>query len=313
MALLSKEEKIELGKKGAEERFYPTIPKATHSGILKIGEKEIECAVLTDGRRILSARSIWKIMGRSKPNASDMRKARGDQVPVFLTANNLKPFIINTSVGAIEPIIYKSKTSSKITGYECSALTIACDAYLGARKAGVLTRDQRDLADQCEIIMRGLAKTGLVALIDECTGYQEIRDRHALQSLLDKYLRTEFAEWAKRFPDEFYKQIFRLNNWEMKEIIAKKPAIVGKFTNDIVYSRLLPELVNELEKRNPKNECGYRPIKHHQWLNEIGNADLAAHIRGVTAIMKASDGWKEFKDLLDKIYPVKSAKDVFAS
>jgi hypothetical protein len=72
----------------------------------------------------------------------------------------------------------------------------------------------------------------------------------------------------------------------------------------------LPELVDELEIRNPKNEKGYRESNHHQWLNDVGNTDLNAHIRGVVAIMKATSTWKEFKELLDKIYPVKSAKEI---
>jgi hypothetical protein len=311
MKQLTIEERSDLGKRAYLEKICPSIPRATHTGTLRIGDQEIECAVLSDGRRVLSARSIWKIMGRCKPSGNDLRKARGDQVPVFLTANNLKPFIPKDVRGAIDPIIYKYKGCPRITGYECSMLPLACDSYLGARKAGVLTHDQKDLADQCEIIMRGLAKTGLVALIDECTGYQEVRDRRALQAILDDYLLKEFAEWSKRFPTSFYEQIFRLNNWKFQEISAKKPMIIGKYTNDVVYSRLLPGLVEELQNRNPKNELGYRPVKNHQYLSEIGNVDLERHISATIALMKCCADWKEFKGLIDKVYPVRSSKDIF--
>lgn len=312
---LSDEEKSSLGKKAAQEKLHPTIPKATHSGILKIGDKEIECAVLKmpDGsiKRVLTSKSVQRTLGRGNPSSKQLQKAKSEGVPYFLLANNLKPFISPEDLQIGLPIIYKSKSGKKISGFDYKILTTTCNAYLSARQNKTLTREQVDLAQSCELLMRSFAQVGLVALIDEVSGYQEIRDRFALQSLLDKYLRKEFAEWAKRFPDEFYKQVFRLNNWKFQEIVNKKPAIVGKFTNDIVYSRLLPELVDELERKNPKTESGYREAKHHQWLNDVGHVDLNAHIRAVIAIMKASENWKGFKELLDKIYPVKSAKDIF--
>jgi hypothetical protein len=319
MKQMTPEERTAFAKKGYQEKVNPSIPRATHIGVLKIGDQEIDCAVLSDGRRVLSARTIYKVMRGRDPRSRDRKKSEGGLIPVFLTANNLKQFIINDlSKGPSqgELIVYKNKSNLKTKGYECSMLTIACDAYLLARDAGKLTSDQLDLAKQCEIIMRGLAKTGLVALIDECTGYQEVRDRHALQAILDKYLRTEFAEWSKRFPPSFYAQIFRLNNWKFADISTKKPMIIGKYTNDVVYSRLLPELVDELQNRNPKNEIGYRESKHHQWLSDIGNVDLDKHIHAVTALMRCCQNWKEFKELLDKelldkVYPIKSTKDIF--
>ena len=75
---------------------------------------------------------------------------------------------------------------------------------------------------QCEILAPALARVGIIALIDEATGYQEIRDRQALQQILDKYLLKEYAAWAKRFPDEFYKQIFKLRGWEWRGKLEKR-------------------------------------------------------------------------------------------
>ncbi len=64
------------------------------------------------------------------------------------------------------------------------------------------------IAKAASLLIRGLAYVGIVALVDEATGYQEVRDKRALQSILDKYLRKELAAWAKRFPDEFCKEMF---------------------------------------------------------------------------------------------------------
>lgn len=56
---------------------------------------------------------------------------------------------------------------------------------------------------------------------------------------------------AKRFPDEFYIQMFKLKKWEWKDIKINRPGVVGKYTKDLVYSRIAPGVFGELEKRNP--------------------------------------------------------------
>ena len=94
--------------------------------------------------------------------------------------------------------------------------------------------------------MRGLAMVGIVALVDEATSYQKIRDRKALNRILDKYLLAEHAKWAKRFPDEFYMEIFRLRRWQWQGMKVNRPSVVGKYTNDFVWDRLAPGVREEL-------------------------------------------------------------------
>ena len=125
------------------------------------------------------------------------------------------------------------------------------------------------------IIIRALAHVGIIALIDEATGYQEVRDRHALQEILDKYLRKEFAAWAKCFPEEFYRHIFRLRHWEWKGMKVNRPQIVAHYTKDLIYARLAPGILKELETRNPKDEKGYRKAPFYWWLTEdVGHPKL---------------------------------------
>jgi len=85
------------------------------------------------------------------------------------------------------------------------------------------------------LMIRALAHVGIIALVDEATGYQEVRNKEALQALLDAFLQKEFAAWAKRFPDEFYKEIFRLRSCEWNRLSVRRPMWVGKLTNDVVY------------------------------------------------------------------------------
>jgi hypothetical protein len=123
------------------------------------------------------------------------------------------------------------------------------------------------------------SSAGIIALIDEVTGYQEIRDREALQQILDKYLRKEYAAWAKRFPDDFYREMFRLRGWQWRGMKVNRPSVVGRYTKDLVYSRLAPGIPEELERHNPKDDKGNRKSKHHQWLTEdIGHPALAQHL-----------------------------------
>jgi hypothetical protein len=181
-----------------------------------------------------------------------------------------------------------------------------CDVWLKAREKNALTKIQKPVADRAEILMRGLAHVGIIALIDEVTGYEEIRDELALQAILDAYLRKELAAWAKRFPNEFYQQMFRLKGWQWKGMSVNRPSIVGKFTNDLVYERLAPGVLKELQTRNPKDEKGRRPVKHHQWLTEdVGHPALAQHLHAVIGFMRASSQWEQFYRLMQRAFPKK--------
>jgi hypothetical protein len=76
--------------------------------------------------------------------------------------------------------------------------------------------------------------------------HHAIRDRLALQAILERFLATEFAAWAKRFPDEFYQQIFRLRGWNWRGMKVNRPQVVANHTKDLVYSRLAPGILREL-------------------------------------------------------------------
>jgi hypothetical protein len=184
-------------------------------------------------------------------------------------------------------------------------LADVCDILLAARKKkGALSPPQEKYADAAEILVRGFARVGIIALVDEATGYQEVRDRYALQEILDKYLRKEFAAWAKRFPDEFYQEIFRLRGWAWKGMRVNRPQCVASYTKDLVYARLAPGILTELEKKNPVAETGRRLALHHQWLTEdIGHPALAQHLHALLGLMRASDNWSQMARLVNRAFP----------
>lgn len=306
---LSKVERTDIARRAADVRW--NIPQATHDGILSIAGQQIECAVLQDGRRVLDQPSFLAAIGRTgKPKrAEQVGDGTSFMVPVFLAATNLTPYLSEDLRSPSRYVVYRTLSGKRAFGYEARLLPLVCEVYLAARQAGALTDKQHHIADACEMLVRGLAQTGIVALVDEATGFQEVRDRRALQAILDQYLRREFAAWAKRFPDEFYKQMFRLKGWAWKSMNpASGPRCIARYTKDLVYSRLGPGVLEELEVRNPVQENRRRKSAHHQWMtDDIGHPALAQHLHAVIALMRVTPdgGWDQFTRMLDRAFPKK--------
>jgi hypothetical protein len=85
---------------------------------------------------------------------------------------------------------------------------------------------------------------------------------------------------------------------------VNRPQVVAHYTKDIVYARLAPGILRELEQRNAKDEQGNRKSKHHQWLTEdVGHPALAQHLYAVIGLMRGCDTWDDFKRFLDRAYP----------
>lgn len=301
-AKLTPEQRSEIARIAAFHRWdaeNPDRQRATHEGVLRIGDLELPVAVLEDGTRVITSAAVLTALGRRWRGRYERTN-----LPNFLDAMNLIPFISTDLLDVLNPIEYSPVEGRKMRGYRAELLPLVCDVYLSARAAGRLTKRQQVIATRAETLVRSLSKVGIVALVDEATGYQEVRDRRALQAILDRYLAKELAAWAKRFPSEFYREIFRLRRWNWEPVQTRTPRVVAKYTNDLVYARLAPDLLKELESRNPKDERGHRKAKHHQWLtDDVGHPALAQHIHAVIALMRASDSWDQFKTMLDRAMP----------
>jgi hypothetical protein len=309
---LAPTERSAIAKKAASTRWAKSLglPKAIYGSRenpLIIGGVTVDCYVLEDGTRVLTQESFLTSLGRAaKAKGGHGVRTAVDSLPPFLTAANLKPLIDKEITKSTTPIEFLTPAGARVFGYAAELLPEVCRVYLSARDNQTLLSSQEHIAIRADMLVRALASIGIVALVDEVTGYQEVRDKKALSALLDKYLLQEFAKWAKRFPDTFYKEMFRLRGWTYPSISGGKPGVVGKYTMDMVYQRLAPGLVKELEVRNPKEDGGRRKSTHHQWLSEdVGHPALSEHIHAVTGLMRASDNWDQFKKMLDRSFPVK--------
>lgn len=283
------------------------VRSATHTGKLPIGDSVLSCAVLEDGTRVLSQRTVTGALGGKRGGSHWLRRRQGSNMPVFLSAGNLAPYIpASLEIALSEPIKYRpvQGSGSGTNGVDATLLPEICEVWLRARRDKALVPGQEHIARQAEILMGGLATVGIIALVDEATGYQDVRNRDELHRILEAYIAKELLPWAKRFPDEFYEQMFRLRGWPYSPPSPKRPSYVGKLTNEIVYAKLPPGVLDELRQRNPVLEDGRRKHKHHQFLTEeIGDQHLVKHLAGVVALMRASKTWAGFERLLDRAYP----------
>lgn len=304
---LSPEERSDIAKKAAIARWNKDVPEVFMGSPEKpvlIGGTEIQAYVLDDETRVLTQASFLEALGRHRK--ANVRDEGGEErLPAILQGKSINPFISNELIEKSRPVQFRTETGSMASGYRAEILPMVCEVYLKARDAGVLPANQRHVAAQAEILIRALAHVGIVALVDEATGYQDYRARNALNEILEQFISDELRKWAKTFPDEFYKQIFRLRGWDWKpQSIRQRPGVVGKYTNNLVYERLAPGILEELKVKNPKLPSGHRRHKHFQWLTEdIGDPRLREHLASVIALMRAATSWDQFKKLIDRSLP----------
>lgn len=176
-AALSSDERREIARKAAKARWARNLPQATHQGALRFGDIEIEVAVLDNGQRVITQTGFMAGLGRIRPV-----KGRGRQyyrnsanLPAFLTAQNLKPFVNEDLSMIANQIEFRTKQGIKIFGYAPNFLQRVCDVFTRAQHAEVLKATQHHIANRARIIAEQLERSCTMRLIDEATSYREIR------------------------------------------------------------------------------------------------------------------------------------------
>ena len=229
-------------------------------------------------------------------------------MPEYLSAKYLNDFISNDLREKFNSaVVYSSKGGQDANGIDVTVLADICDVYISARNSNTITNKNFLIAaDNAYTMLKAFAKVGIVALVDEATGYQDVRMKDELNKIfLQEFLLEKAKKYQVTFPLELYKQWFRLNNWEWKiENAQKRPGVIGTWTNQHVYDRITPGLLNELERKNPKNDKGYREFKHFQFLtDEVGEPRLREFFGGLIALAKASTSWRKYLEMVNMVYP----------
>jgi hypothetical protein len=282
-ASLSPDERKKIAIAAAEAR-WGSLPTSRYAGVLKIGDLEFPCAVLSDEKtRVLTQTDFMRGMGMYYSGWVAKNRPTEDaaaEVPHFLSFQNLRPFI-DRHLGDLQSLVVKYRTEGKQVAHGIKAEIIPkiCDVWIDADEETKLGARQKLIARRARLLMRALAHVGIVALVDEATGFQAVRDQRDLARYLEAYIAKELRRWVRTVPREFFQQLCRLKGIPFPEDM-RLPPYFGKIVNDLVYDRLLPGVREQLNEKNPRRpETGRRKHKHHQWLSEdAGHPSLLHHL-----------------------------------
>lgn len=318
--ILSPEERCRIAKKAALARWAAADPVSS-TGIpvakfgapdrpLRLGNIEIPCYVLDDGRRVLVQRGLQGGLGMSEGGG----KSGARKIVQLLQQLAGKEIDINDLIArANSPIKFvPPHGGNQAFGYEATILPDLCAVFIEAGRKGVLHKRSEHYAERAALLQHAFATVGIIALVDEATGYQGFRPQDALQAFLEKVISKELAAWVKRFPDEFYENIYKLKGWQWPGMGKNRYSVVGHYTRDLVFERLGPGILHELERLTPKDERGNRSNKMHSWLSDdIGVPMLSQHMHTLVSFqklaLKRGYGWNRFVKMVDEVMPKRGA------
>ncbi len=271
------------------------LPYSMFSGKLELGDVVLDCHVLNDLRRVLTQRKMISGLGMSHGSAG---KQGGDRLGKFLAGKAISPFVSNDLQVRIDsPMRFVTDDRQTAFGYEATVLVDICEAVLKARDADELQKQQEGIAKRCEILLRAFAKVGIIALIDEVTGYQEVRAKQALQLKVQAFIAEDLQEWAKMFPDEFWYELARLEG--IRYSARSRPLRWGKYVMAFVYDAVDADIGQELRRLNPQPHF----LKnHHQWLKSFGREKVNNQIQRVIAVMALCDDMDDFRKKFKKVF-----------
>ena len=283
--ILSPQELSAAGKRAALARwgYRGGMPEASHEGELPLGDTVLDVYNLEDGRRVFAKRGIARALGlKSKGGNAFMKtlsgKNLGSRIPDELWAK------INN------PIVFKPLILDLAHGYEATVLIDICDVIIQAYNDGRLLPQQAFMAAQAEIIIRSCAKLGIVALIDEATGYSDNKRKDEYREMFREFIRDELKQWEQEFPEKFFDMIYRIYGLKRKDPTKfQHPRFFGHFIRKYIYFPLAYSngaILEELDKKNPVVYAnGRRKYAMTQFLTErIGLPALRQHLWQVVGI-----------------------------
>lgn len=273
-----------------EETENIDIPQATHWGELQIGNASLPCYVLDTGERVFSLRGVMKSL---------LETIGGDAAKMW-GIKALQPYLPQDLLAAEDgtiPCLSKFRTGGSgvaglALGLPVEKFMDICSAYSTAAERETLTEKQRQTANRANSFLRATAKVGIIALVDEATGYQFERAEDALQFKLKLYLEDEMRKWEKTFPDELWTEFGRLTNWK-GSAAQHRPKYWGKLVMELIYGYLDADVAEWLQNNAPKPRTGQN---YHQWLSsQYGLKRLVQHIWMLIGMARTCQNMSELR------------------
>lgn len=253
-------------------------------GDVRFGNISVPCHVLNDGSRVIAQREVIKALTeQERPSGSITRIIGTANLSPYINADNIANKVIQYDLSG-------PGHQMSAYGYEATLLIEICEAFLKARDDRVLSVGQQKIARIADIILRACAKVGIIALIDEATGYQKVRAENALRLKLEAFIAEDMQEWARMFPQEFFIELARLEN--VRYSPRNRPLRWGKYVMAFVYYAFDKDVAQELKHRTPNPHYGQNL---HQWLRDLGREKVSAQLYQVLGIMKTCRDMDEFR------------------
>lgn len=304
---MTTERRREIAQRAAEARWAKipdpnAIPEASHQGTLTIGEVELPVYVLKDGRRLIHKRGMAKALG--------LKSAGGNAFIRSMTRKGIGSAISPELRHSIEnPNYFKPLGGDPGHGYDAVTLIEVCDMLIQARNDGKLEASQYFLAAQAEIIIRSTAKVGIIALVDEATGYIRDKRKDEYRDLFAQFVQEEFRQWNEEFPKDFFDMIYNLYGLKRKDPKSfKHPSFFGGFIRKYIYYPLANSngaILEELDEKNPVVYTnGKRKYKMHQFLtDELGLPAFRQHLWKVVGIGSSVTNKEQFDRHFYRAFP----------
>lgn len=250
------------------------------NGTLDIGDVSFPCHVLNNGKRVITQREVVRLMTGHAKGGIDR----------YLQSSVLNGYLDPQKIERQTVEFKLQGTGRQAVGYEGTLLVEICDAYLKARDDHKTSQFHNNLVKRAEIVLRACAKVGIIALIDEATGYDKFKRKNEYRLKLQAFIADDLQEWARMFPPEFWFELARLEGIHYSP--RSRPLRWGKYIMAFVYAAVDKDVARELKKRIPNPHYGQNL---HQLLKEYGRDRMTAQLNQVLGVMKTCRDMDDFK------------------
>lgn len=290
-----------------DKKIYEIIAGSAKT-TLDFGAFKIPCYMIRteDGDiPVLSGRGMQKALGL--PNKT------GTELQNLFNSKELSGLITDDLLQAINTVYAFKRdgaggSQAMTFGSRARVFIKICIFFRNALDKGYLPERNAYIAHKASQIIDNFAEEGIEAVAKRITGYDDIKERYAIEKALGTVVAPEIREYAKRFDKWFYEEIYRLKGWDYEPIrngtIKNTNSQLGLITMDIVWDRVIAGLQNKLkELNNERDKSGNLTHYHHQHLTDKGLALLKSHLSFLEALLKTSKTWESFMFNLDILKP----------